>query len=159
MKSIFLVTLLLIVIAFSAFPKVLAYSKEEADKSLKEAMKTITACYQATVKAERAGANITKLVATMNEAGDLYSKALLAYETEDFNSTIRLAEESQNILDGFILEADVLRETASEQRYWDFMINIVGSTIGTFAVILFSFILWTLLKKKYSRERRISHGH
>jgi hypothetical protein len=159
MKSVFLTILLLVVIVFSAFPKVLAYNREDADKALSEAMEAITTCYEAAVNAEMAGANITELVVTLNAAGNLYSKALLAYKKEDFNLTVRFARESQNVLDGFVLEADALREAASEQRYWDFMINVVGSTVGTFAVILVSFALWTLLKRKYSGEGRISHGH
>jgi hypothetical protein len=159
MKTNLPIILLTIVVFFSTFPKVFAYNREDADTALKEAMKAITACYEAAVNAEKAGANITELAAILNEAGDLYSRAVLAYETEDFDSTVRLAKESQSVLDGFVLEADALREAASEQRYWDFMINVVGSTVGTFAVILVSFALWTLLKRKYSKEGRDSLGH
>lgn len=159
MKSSLPIILLTIVVFFSTFPGVFAYNREDADTALKETMKAIIACYEAAVNAEEAGANITELAATLNEAGDLYSKAVLAYETEDFDSTVRLAKESQNVLDSFILEADALREVASEQRYWDFMINVVGSTVGTFAVVLVSFALWILLKRRYSKEGRGSRGH
>ena len=80
------------------------------------------------------------------------SSANLAYETGDFNSTVYFAAQSRLKLQGFVAEAGVLRETALQQRYWDFMINVVGSAVGAIAVICGGFAIWLLLKKREERR-------
>jgi hypothetical protein len=105
--------------------------------------------YNAAKEAETAGANITALVATLNEAGALLSQAELAYAANDFGAAVNFAVQSQNILNDFIGEANTLKETALQQESQDFLINVVGSIIGAFVVIVVGGLVWLLLKKNY----------
>jgi len=120
-----------------------------ASAAISSAKNTIANCYTAAKEAEAAGANITVIVGTLNEAGSLLSQAELAYAANDFDTALNLATQSQNRLNNFVGGANTLRETAVQQQTQDFLINVVGSTIGTFAVIIASFAVWRFLKKKY----------
>lgn len=134
-----------------ALSRAFAYSKEEADDAIATAQAALTECYKAAVEAERAGANITNLLKQLNSAGETFSKAVLAYRNGNFSLAVKLANQTRNILEGFIYQASVLRENAIEQSRWDFMVNVVGSSVGAVAVVLLSFGIWTLLKRKYAR--------
>lgn len=117
--------------------------------AISSARNTILNCYSAVKEAETAGANITLLVSTLNEAGSLLSQAELAYATGDFNVAFNLASQSQNTLANLIGEANTLRDIATRQQNQDFLITVVGSIIGTFVVMFASFVVWRFLKKKY----------
>jgi hypothetical protein len=120
-----------------------------ASAAISSAKNTIATCYSAAKEAEAAGANITALVGTLNEAGSLLSQAELAHAANDFDTALNLATQSQNRLNNFVGEANALKETAAQQQNQDFLINVVGSTIGTFAVIIAGFAVWRFLKKRY----------
>lgn len=53
----------------------------------------------------------------------------------DFDSTLTFATQSQEKLNGFVVEANTLKEKAIQANYWDFMVNVVGSIIGSVAVV------------------------
>jgi len=112
---------------------------------------TILNCYNAAREAEAAGANITVLTATLNDASSLLSQAEFAYAASDFDAAFNLAGQSQNILTNFLGEANTLKETAAQQQNQDYLINVVGSIIGAFVVILAGFAAWRFLKKKYEK--------
>ena len=120
-----------------------------AATAISSAKATLLNCYNAAKQAEAAGANITVLVDALNEAGPLLSQAELAYDTQDFDEALNLATQSQAPLNNFVEEANVLGETARQQREWDFSINVIGSTVGAFAVIFAGVAVWVLLKRKY----------
>jgi len=123
---------------------------EQADSAtaISSAKNTILNCYSAIKETEAAGANITVLMGTINEAGSLLSQAELAYAANDFDAALNLAIQSQNRLSNFIGEANTLREIAVQQQNQDFLINVVGSIVGTFVVIIAGFAVWRFLKKK-----------
>jgi len=126
-------------------------SEANARTAIADAEVVVSDCYGAVLDAEKAGANVTELLSVLNEAGMLLSSANLAYETGDFNSTVYFATQSILMLHGFVAEAGISRETAIQQRYWDFMINVVASIVGTLVVICGGFGVWFFLKKKYER--------
>ena len=123
--------------------------QEGAQSAISSAKNTILTCYSAVREAEAAGANITVLTAMLNQAGSLLSQAEFAYATSDFDTASNLASQSQNVLTNFVGEANALKETATQQRNQDFLVNVVGSIIGAFTVIVVGGVVWLFLKKKY----------
>ena len=119
-----------------------------ASTAISSAKNTIVNCYSAAKEAEAVGANITAIVDTLNEAGSLLSQAELAYAANDFDAALNLAVQSQTTLSDFIGEANSLKETALQQQNQDFLINVVGSIIATFVVIVAGGLVWFLLKRK-----------
>jgi len=120
----------------------------EARLAIADAERIIIVCYEAVSDTDKAGANVSTLLIVLNEAGESLSKAKLAYETEDFDNATRDGLAAQRKLEGFVAEADALRGIALQEHYWDFMVNIVGSIVGTIAVICGSFVVWVILRKK-----------
>jgi hypothetical protein len=147
-RTFFSIALLLFVIS-TFLPLARARYQPVAATAIASAKEQILICYQAAKEAEGAGANITALVAVLNDAGTLLSRAEFAYSVSDFDTARDLAIQSQSTLGDFLSEANTLKETATQQRNQDFLINVVGSIIGTFAVIVAGFSAWLFLKKKY----------
>lgn len=125
--------------------------RDAAEATIGDAEDVIAECYGAVVEAERAGANVTDLLTALNEAGWLLSRAHLAYETGNFSLAVSFAEQSRARLDGFVDGAEVLKKSAAEIGYWDFMVNVVGSGVGAVAVVVGGFAIWTLLKRKHDK--------
>ena len=123
--------------------------QSNASTAISSAKNRILDCYNAAKEAEAAGANITALAATLNEAGSLLSQAELAYAANDFSTAVNFAVQSQNVLNDFVGETNILKESALQQENQDFLINVVGSIIGTFAVIVVGGLVWLFLKRKY----------
>jgi hypothetical protein len=131
--------------------RVNASSEETAALAITEAEETVASAYEAVLEAEKAGANVTNLLNVLNEAGILLSKAHLAYDMGDFDSARDFAVWCKGNLTGFVDEAEALKQSAIQRRYWDFTVNVVGSAVGAVAVVVGGFASWTFLKRKYER--------
>jgi len=142
-----LIAILLFVI--STFLPLAQADQTDAAASIASAKEQILICYQAAKEAEGVGANITALVAVLNDAGTLLSRAEFAYSMSDFDTAHDLAIQSQSTLGDFVSEANTLKETATQQRNQDFLINVVGSLAGAFAVVGAGVATWFFLKRKY----------
>lgn len=126
-----------------------ADSKANASQAIADAEQRVFSCYGAVTDAAKAGANVTVLLSNLTVAGNLLSKADLAFENGDFNSSQPLALQSQQVLEGFEAEADVLRQTAAQDRSQDFAVNVVGSSAAAVVVVLCAFVVWAALKTRY----------
>lgn len=145
------ITLTSVFSALTILPLVSATTETAAAAAIEYAENTIVACYNAALDAEKAGANITSLTHRLNNAGDLVSKAKLEYQKGDFEAAIDFASRGREKLNGFITDATVLQDAAAHTRFWDFMINIVGSLVGSIAVVCIGFAVWVFLKRKYEK--------
>jgi hypothetical protein len=129
-------------------PSSVLASETEAAASIASAKQQIVNCYQAARGAESAGANITSLTAVLDDAGMLLSNSELAYSKNDFDTALSLAIQSRESLNNFVPQANTLKEIAIQQRNLDFWVNIVGSVVGTFAVLGIGAAIWLLLKRR-----------
>ena len=159
-----LVFLAALTLAFSAVSAPFcAFAVDEADagSAIAVAEERIVVCYRAVAGADEAGADTTALLAVLDEAGLLLSKARanltysLAYNMSEFDSAFDFALQSKEMLEGVDVEADVLRDAAVQQRYWDFMVNIAGSLVGAMVVVCGGLVVWFLLKRKYEKAGRV----
>ena len=114
-----------------------------------QADQTIKDCYLAVATADKAGGNVTDLLSTLQYAGMLLSKANLAFERGDFDSAYNLAVQSKAKLEWFVVDANFVKNAAEHSGLMDFMINIVGSSAGTVAIVVGSFAVWFGLKRRY----------
>ncbi|MEM3551694.1 MAG: hypothetical protein QXV01_11465 [Candidatus Bathyarchaeia archaeon] len=134
-------------VAFSVSPA-FCYDEDEARAAVETVEGEVLSCYRAVADAQAAGANVSDLLSTLNEAEWLLSKAKLAYSQKDFNSTVVYTEECLSLLGNFVEQAEVLRQDAEAANRWDFMVNFVGSGAGAVCVIVGGSALWTFLKKR-----------
>ena len=132
-------------------PFCLAADEGQARLAMVEADQTIKDCYVAAAAADKAGGNISGMLSVLQDAGMLLSKADLALGKGDFDSAYNLAVQSKARLGGFIAEASSVKDAAENSGFVDFMINIVGSSVGTVAVVVGSFAVWFWLNKRYAK--------
>ena len=128
---------------------VFAVSEGDAAAAITSAEEKIVICYSAVAEADAAGANVSALLATLGEAGEFLSKAKWSHGRSDFDSAFGFANQSQDKLNGFVVDAEALTETAVKENYWDFSVNVVGSVAGSVAVVCCSFVVWRFFKKRY----------
>jgi hypothetical protein len=125
-----------------------AANETDAQSAVNEASQRIVTCYEAVANASNVGANVSALLHVLNAAGDLFSRAQLAFARGDFNSSYALAMQSQQALEEFDVRAASQQNSAAHAGYTGFMVNVVGSLVATVAVLGGSFAFWTWLKKR-----------
>jgi hypothetical protein len=153
-RTFLAVSVLIFLIMVNPF-RVFALTEADAWSAIVAAQNRIADCYRVAADAEKAGANVTGLLNTLDEAGALLSKATLAYSVGDFDSAHDSAVRSQAKLDGFLAEADALRESAVKAGYWDFVVNVLGSVVGTVVVVCGGFAVWFFSKKREKGLERV----
>jgi hypothetical protein len=129
-------------------PSSVLAGETEATAAIASAKQQIVSCYQAAREAESAGANITLLTTALDDAGVLLSNSEFAYLKNDFDAALSLAVQSRESLNNFVPQANALKETAIQQENFDFLFNIVGSVVGTFAVLGAGAAIWLFLKRR-----------
>ena len=140
--------LLLAVLLVAGFLPVLAFAQGDAAGAIASARQQLVVSYGSARAAEEAGANITSLTAVLNSAGDLLSRSELAYSQGNLAEAQALAGQCSQALGSFAAEADGLRTEASQQRGLDFWVNIVGSVVGTFVVVVAGFAVWRFFRSR-----------
>lgn len=125
-----------------------------ATNAISGAMSQLVSCYDAVRDAEAAGANVTSLTGVLNEAGLLLSQAEFAFSNGDFGAAQDYAVQSQGKVANVVSEANAFLISAGAHQNQDFLINVVGSTAGTAAVLVGSWVLWSFLKKRSKSNGR-----
>ncbi|MEM3702970.1 MAG: hypothetical protein QXX79_00905 [Candidatus Bathyarchaeia archaeon] len=121
--------------------------KEEAKLKIQAAENESLNCYRAVFEAEKAGANVSDLLKTLNEAGWFMSNAKLAYNNRDYGSAFTNAAWCLSKLEGFVGQAYSLKREAEEANRLNFMINFVGSAVSSIITVFGGYAVWILLKK------------
>jgi hypothetical protein len=151
-RGVFLLLCLLLAFLLGFLPSAVWADQGGAANALSSARSQLVGCYEAVQDAEAAGANITMLTGTLNEAGLLLSKAEVAFSNGDFAAAQEYAVQSQSKLANLVSEANALLFPAGAKRNQDFWVNVVGSTGGTIAVFVGSWGLWSFLKRRSKGE-------
>ena len=145
--------LLLVAVSMAVLSAPVVWAQQNgAASAISAAQSKFVQCYDAARAAEAASANISQLASRLNSAGLLLSHAELAYSNGDFGSAQSLAVQSQNELGSFVSDANSLQASAAQGRTFSFLLNVVGSVVGTVAVLVGSFFVWGFLKRKYSDD-------
>jgi hypothetical protein len=128
-------------------------TQAEAQSAIAAAQKQLIICYQAVANASSVGANVTALNSVLDQAGGNLSLADLAFNSGNFSSAQYYATQSSDLLvqSNVTGRADALKSSASQAGFYGFMINVVGSVTGAFAVVVGGFVVWSFLKRKYLR--------
>jgi len=151
----FCVSLLLIL---SLVPACLAVDEGQARSAMVEADQTIKDCYLTVTAADKAGGNVSTMLSVLQGAGMLLSRANLALEKGDFDLAYNLSVQSKASLDGFVAEANSVKDAAEHSGFVDFMINVVGSSAGTVGVVVGSFAVWFWLNRRYGKVGHVEQN-
>jgi hypothetical protein len=154
--SVVALSFCLFLMLFSLFPFCLAVNEGQARSAMVQADQTIKDCYLAVAAADKAGGNVTDLLSTLQYSGMLLAKANLDFGKGDYDSAYNLAVQSKAKLEGFVPDANLVKEAAEHSANIDFMINVVGSLVGTVAILVGSLAVWFGLKRRYGKKG--AHG-
>jgi hypothetical protein len=147
-----LIILLVFVSPFFVSAALAEASENEAASALVNADGVVVSAYQAVLKAEEEGANVSSLLVRLSEAGDNLAHGHMAYSLGDFDETTRSAGLSRNIGEEVRNEANELTGSAraeGAQRLWS---TATGSVVGVIAVVFGSFLVWRVFKRRYYRQ-------
>jgi len=155
MSALRLVAVLLALSAFAStlfMFKTFALSEDVAASAIEEAEGVMASSYRAVLEAEGAGANVSGLLARMNEAGELLAQAQVSYRLGDFDGAARSADLCGEIGEGVMVEALGLRDLAVLEAGQRFRWTMMGSMLGVVIVVGASFLGWRIFKLRYCRR-------
>lgn len=121
-----------------------------AGSAISQAQNALASSTQAVAEAQLAGANVDVLIATLQEAAGLLSKAQFANSAEDYSEANDYANQCQNKLSGVAAEASSLQQTAENQKTQSSIFTIITLLISA-ALLVSGIASWFILNK---RERR-----
>jgi hypothetical protein len=141
---------LLVLCFLVLFPSVASAATQiDAGSAIASSQNLLANCYYAAKGAEAAGANITALQVVLNTGGASLSNAELAYSNGDYNLAANYANQCQSELSNFVSEANALKASGEQQQSYSLLI-FVGSIVGALVVVGAGYVVWLLLKKKYT---------
>lgn len=144
---------LFFVLAFSASiftTKILAANSEDtATTSIDGAENALVSAYQAVLEVKQVGANVSGLLAQLNEAGELLADAHMAYRLGNFDNATSSADQSKDIGIEVENKAYELKDSAWRENIQRMWLTIMGSVLGVILIGSGSFWVWHFLKRRY----------
>jgi len=144
--------LMLLLIASSRFFAPVTFAgvgEVETASALADAEGALVSAYQAVLKAEEAGANVSGLLARLNEAGGFLAQARMAYRLGYFDEAASFADSSRNI-GGEVQDAALeLKDAAVSEGWQSTMLTMVASVVGVAVIAIGSLWTWHFLKRRY----------
>jgi hypothetical protein len=123
---------------------------DEASSSVAAADVAVRQAFNATLDAERAGANVSGLILRLNEAGDALVEAENALRDGDTSAAAGNASLCIDIAENVSSDADALKTSASAEARTVFWASLAFSvvSIAVFAVALV--LVWGWFKRRYA---------
>jgi len=112
----------------------------------------MVSAHEAVLEAERAGANVSGLLARLKVAGEGLAQAHISYRLGDFDVAARSAELCSQIGEEVMVEAYELRGLALEEAVQRFRWTMIGSVLSVAIVVGASFLGWRIFKLRYYRR-------
>jgi len=149
------VLFLLIIMVFSLSLTRLPFhvsANDEASSAIGYADNALSRAFEAVLEAERAGANVSGLIARLNEAGELLAEAEIARKIGSISEAVSEAEQCSVLADGVRDEAITLKGEAlagAQIAFWqDLTVTAMGSAV--FLIVLF--FVWGWFKRAYAKK-------
>jgi len=148
---VFLLVLFVFVSAVSVF-EASALSENGAASAIEKAEGLMFSAHEAVLEAERAGANVSGLLARLNVAGEGLAQAHVSYRLGDFDGAARSAELCSQIGEEVMVEAYELRGLALEEAVQCFRWTMIRSILGVAIAVGASYLGWRIFKRRYFRR-------
>ncbi len=122
---------------------------DQTSSKLQAANTAVNQAFNAVLAAEKAGANVTGLLAQLNVAeGDL-AQAENSYRTGDSNTAAAQADSVLPIAQQVTTAAQNAKQTAIVSGQNAFWSTIAFTVIGAFVFVLALFLVWRWFKRRY----------
>ena len=117
----------------------------EADNAVREAFKTV-------LEAEKAGANVSGLVAMLHEAGVFLSEAEMAYRNGDLDKAVNETAKCLTIAKGVLGDASSLKSSALADAESRRAQTIMSSLVGGVGFVCALILVWVWFKRFHVRK-------
>jgi len=131
---------------------VAAADNQEIAVSISEAEQSMVQTYEAVLDAEKAGANVSNLLARLNNATGLLSEAHIAFEAHNFEDATRFADLASEVAWKVGSEAERLEVEANDANANRLQWFTIGSVLGVSIVISASLLGYRYFKRRYYRR-------
>jgi hypothetical protein len=133
-------------------PACFAVDAVEASGAISQAERDLGSAYAAVAEAEGAGADVSVLLNKLGSAGDFLSEAYAAFRTGDYANASALAMECSSAIEGVAGDAARLKSDAEAARSNGLLFAVVESGVGLVLLVVFGFLGWKLLKRRYFKQ-------
>jgi len=137
------------VAGFISYGSPCAKGADDASESVGNADAAVRLAFNATLDAERAGANVSGLIVRLNEAGEALTEAEIALGNGNSSEASSKAGQCVEIADGVKSDAEVLRASALDEAQTEFWTYLVFSVVGVAVFVVALALVW----------RRFKHSH
>jgi predicted PurR-regulated permease PerM len=125
---------------------------DQAGSKLQVANTAVEQAFNAVLDAEKAGANVTDLLAQLNTAEGFLAQAENLYRTGDFSKAATQADNVLPIAQQVTTAAQNSKQTATTSGQNAFWETIAFTVIGVFVFVLVLFLVWRLFKRRYIKN-------
>lgn len=144
--------ILAMLLAVWLVPTCFAVDAVEAHGAMSQAEHDLSSAYVMVAEAEVAGANVSPLLSKLGSAGDSLSRAYAALRTGDYANATALALACSGAVAGVASDALSLKMDAEAARSSRWLFAVVESSVGLFLLVVFGFVGWKLLKRRYFKQ-------
>jgi hypothetical protein len=124
-----------------------------ASVSIQEADSAVREAFQAVLKDERAGANVSGLLATLNEAGSLLAQAEMAYRNGDSGGAANYANNAYATAESVMTEASSLLSFSQAEASNTLLYSLVFSVSGALVFLAGLFLGWSRFKNRHAKKQ------
>ena len=129
-----------------------AAQTDQTTSKLQAANTAVNQAFNAVLDAEKAGANVTGLLAQLNTAAGILAQAENSYRSGDLNTAAAKADSALPIAQQVITAAQSAKQTALVSGQNSFWSIIVLTVIGAVVFVLVLFLVWRWFKRRYIKN-------
>lgn len=142
--SLFLVAYPLVVFKASAL------TQDVVSSAIGTAEKIVASAYEAVLKAEEAGGDVSSLLARLNDSGRLLAAARMSFRNGDIDNAAYFAGLSRSVAEEVKDAALELEDSATSEVTQRIIFTTFASTASVALILLGSASVWHFLKKRDS---------
>jgi len=144
--------LVLMVAGLLSFGPLCVRGTGDASASVGEADVAVRQAFNATLDAERAGANVSGLILRLNEAGEILTEAEMALGTGNSSEAASKAVQCIGIAESVKGDAVVLKASALDEAQTVFWMSLTFSVVGIAVFVVVLMLVWRWFKGGYVRK-------
>ena len=130
----------------------IARGADEASSSVGEADVAVRQAFDATLDAERAGANVSGLILRLSEAGGILVEAEMALGNGNSSEAASKAGQCIGIAESVKGDADVLKTSALDEAQTVFWTSLTFPVVGIAVFVAVLVLVWRRFKRGYVRK-------
>ncbi len=125
---------------------------DQTPSTLQAANLAVSNAFSAVLDAEKAGANVTDLIAQLNNASGILAGAENSYRSGDSNTAAAQADSVLPIAQQVTVAAQNAKQTATVSGQNAFWSTIAFTVIGSIVFVLALFLVWRWFKRRYTNN-------